>query len=116
MGNVLILAGDLKNTRKGLHGTQVWNGKSAAQKTAKNGLSRGGMEWLLAGKDPFFVIPEGNVNATMEISTGVYSTALFGQFYQWMFNGRDNGCKMPLEKGMGEAPAWWETLRSNLFS
>lgn len=91
MGNVLILAGDLKNTRKGLCRTQVWNGKSAALKPAKNGLSRGGMEWLLLGKDPFFVIPEGNVNASVEIHTGIYSKELFGKLYQSMVNGRDNG-------------------------
>lgn len=64
----------------------------------------------------FFVIPEGNVNATMEIYTGIYSKELFGELYQLVVNGRDNGCKMPLEKGIGEAPARWETLRSNLFS
>lgn len=74
------------------------------------------MEWLLLGKDPFFVVPEGNVKATMEISTGIYSKELFSKLCQSMVNGRDNGCKMPLEKRMGEAPAWWEMLRSNLFS
>lgn len=74
------------------------------------------MEWLLLGKDPFFVIPEGNVNASMEIHTGIYSKELFGKFYQSMVKGRDNGCKMPLEKGMGEAPVWWEMLRPSLVS
>lgn len=64
------------------------------------------MEWLLLRKDPFFVIPEGNVNATMEIYTGIYSKELFGKMYQLMVSGQDGGCKMPLEKGMGEAPAW----------
>lgn len=74
------------------------------------------MEWLLLGKELSFVIPEGNVNATMEIYMGIFSKELFGKLYQSVVNGRDNGCKMPLEKGMGEVPAWWETLRSNLFS
>lgn len=73
------------------------------------------MEWLLLGKDPFFVIPEGNVNATMEIYTGIYSKELFGKLYHSMVSGQDNGCKIQLEKGMGEAPAWWEMLSSNLF-
>lgn len=74
------------------------------------------MERLLLGKDLFFVIPEGNVNATMEIYTGIYSKELLGKLHQSVVNGQDNGCKMTLEKGMGETLAWWETLRSNLFS